>query len=160
MADVMTAKQRSRLMSRIRGKDTAPERYLNELFCASGFSFVRHDATLPGKPDFVFAHSKVVVFVDGDFWHGWRFPVWQHRLRPFWKTKIAKNRARDQRNFQKLRRSGWNVVRIWEHEVETDVRKCVERIAALIGIAPDNAAMDARYSALPILRRRNRLPKP
>lgn len=160
MVDVMTAQQRSRLMGRIRGKDTTPERYLDALLAAAGLSFTRHEAALPGKPDFVFDAERVAIFVDGDFWHGWRFPVWEHRLAPFWREKISKNRARDRRNFQALRRAGWHVTRIWEHEVESDARACVERIAQLLGRSIDTAAVETRLAALPALKRRNRLPKP
>jgi DNA mismatch endonuclease (patch repair protein) len=76
----------------------------------------------------VFSPARVVVFIDGDFWHGWRFPTWCRRLSPFWKAKIERNRKRDLRNFGKLRRAGWKVVRIWEHQVATDPEACVDRI--------------------------------
>lgn len=147
-------------MSRIRGKDTTPERYLNELLKAAGLSFVRHDSSLPGKPDFVFTDEKLAVFVDGDFWHGWRFPVWRHRLTSFWREKIENNRRRDQRNFRRLRHAGWVVVRVWEHEVEANPRGCAARIAAMIRKTFDRDAIDARYAELPPLKRRKRLPKP
>lgn len=160
MADVMTKAQRSRVMSRNRGKDTTPERYLAELLKAGGVTFKRHDETLPGKPDFVFTDERIAVFVDGDFWHGWRFPVWRQRLTEFWREKIEKNRIRDQRNFRRLRRAGWRVVRIWEHEVEENPPICVVRIAALAGKAVDRGMIEARYSELPALKRRKRLPKP
>ena len=160
MADVMTVEQRSRVMSRIRGKDTLPERYLNELLMAGGLMFARHDSSLPGKPDFVFSKAHVIVFVDGDFWHGWRFPLWKHRLAEFWRNKIEKNRARDQRNFRRLRRAGWKVVRIWEHEVEDNARSCAMRIATFAGEPVNIFRLDSRIAALPVLKRRKRLPKP
>jgi DNA mismatch endonuclease, patch repair protein len=160
MADVMTVHQRSRVMSRNRGKDTSPERYLTHLLEAAGLRFVRHDASLHGKPDFVFQKAKVAVFVDGDFWHGWRFPVWKHRLAPFWHDKIAKNRARDQRNFRKLRREGWTVMRLWEHQVEEDLLACVRRVADAVGAPVNWLAVAARRDTLPPLKRRKRLPRP
>jgi DNA mismatch endonuclease (patch repair protein) len=70
----------------------------------------------------------VVVFVDGDYWHGWRFPTWKDKLPPYWKQKIEKNRQRDRRNFRRLRREGWLVIRIWEHELECDPELCINRI--------------------------------
>jgi DNA mismatch endonuclease, patch repair protein len=76
----------------------------------------------------VFVAVKVVVFIDGDYWHGWRFPAWRDKLSPYWKAKIERNRRRDQCNFQKLRRSGWHVIRIWEHEIEHDTTRCIDRI--------------------------------
>jgi len=95
MVDIMSAEKRSRLMSRIRGKDTTPERCMRDLLAAAGLEFTQHDGGLPGRPDFVFQRQKLVVFVHGDFWHGWRFPVWQHRMNRFWREKIAANRARE-----------------------------------------------------------------
>ena len=160
MADVMTAEQRSRVMSRNKAKDTSPEIYLNTLLKAAGLVFVRHEASLPGKPDFVFEESRVAVFVDGDFWHGWRFPAWSHRLAPFWCEKFSANRIRDQRNFRKLRRDGWHVVRIWEHQIETDIIACLERIVDRVGQIADWPAIHKEHDTLPSLKRRKRLPKP
>lgn len=160
MTDVMTVEQRSRVMARNSGTGTSPERYVGALLRAGGLRFDQHESSLPGRPDFVFAKSRVAVFVDGDFWHGWRFPVWRHRLAPFWLEKIAKNRTRDQRNFRTLRRDGWRVLRIWEHEVELDVVGCVTRIASATGMRFDRDAAEACYSGMPRLKRRKRLPKP
>ena len=65
--------------------------------------------------------EKVAVFVDGDFWHGWRLPAWEHKLSKFWRDKLRANRARDQRNFRRLRAAGWKVIRIWQHALK---KKC------------------------------------
>lgn len=128
MADNLTPEQRSFTMSRIRSKDTAPELAIRSLTHARGLRFRKHRRALPGRPDLVFAGAKVVVFVDGDFWHGWRFPAWRDKLGDYWKEKIERNRQRDERNFRALRRAGWLVIRIWEHEVKTDAESCVDRI--------------------------------
>jgi DNA mismatch endonuclease (patch repair protein) len=77
-----------------------------------------------GRPDIVFEREQIAVFIDGDFWHGWRFPLWEHKLSHHWKDKIGKNRNRDLRNFRALRRKGWRVLRIWEHQVESDPQQC------------------------------------
>jgi len=84
--------------------------------------------SLPGCPDFVFAEQLVVVFVDGDFWHGWRFPLWRHKLQEKWAAKIAANRGRDQKNHRRLRRLGWAVIRIWEHQLKKTPEACLERV--------------------------------
>ena len=146
-------------MSRNRGTDTSPERHLNELLVAGGAVFTRHERTLPGRPDFVFHDDRVAVFVDGDFWHGWRFPVWQHRLTCFWRDKIAATRERDARNFRRLRRAGWRVVRVWEHQVESDLAGCVRRIAVMVQSVNMLAVAD-KLATMPPLKRRNRLPRP
>jgi len=85
-------------------------------------------SNLPGKPDIVFPKARLVVFLDGDFWHGYRFPQWKHKYPKFWKKKIEETRKRDQRNFAKLRRMGWKVIRIWEHSIEKDIERVVRKI--------------------------------
>jgi DNA mismatch endonuclease, patch repair protein len=72
----------------------------------------------------VFRDIKLTVFVDGDFWHGWRFPAWQHKLTGKWERKIGENRRRDLRNHSRLRRIGWRVVRLWEHKVTGNPEYC------------------------------------
>jgi DNA mismatch endonuclease (patch repair protein) len=124
----MSPGTRSALMSRIRGKDTKPERIIFNGIRAAGLNTEAHAPDLPGKPDIVFRDAKFAVFIDGDFWHGWRFPLWKHKLSKQWRDKIAANRARDQRNIRKLRRTGWQVLRIWEHQIEADPEKCIEKI--------------------------------
>ena len=130
--DNLTPEQRSRTMSLIRSKDTRPELMIRRLLHARGLRFRKHCTALPGCPDLVFARASVVVFVDGDYWHGWRFPLWSAKLPPYWKKKIDGNRRRDYRNFRRLRRQGWKVVRVWEHEVERDAARCVDRIEAVV----------------------------
>ena len=127
--DIMSVDKRSALMSRIKGRDTGPERLIAHSILQLGLSWEAHSRDLPGRPDFVFRQQRVAVFVDGDFWHGWRFPAWRHKLSEPWETKLAANRARDQRNRSKLRRSGWSVVRLWEHQVERDLAGCLAKIA-------------------------------
>ena len=98
------------------------------LMAAGVFVWESHVNSLPGKPDFVFKEQSVVVFVDGDFWHGWRFPQWKSKLSSQWQEKISANRRRDTRNHRKLRRLGWKVIRIWEHQIFKSPEKCVSRI--------------------------------
>lgn len=161
MVDIISPEQRSRVMSRIKGKNTTPERYIRALLKASRLKFSQHDRALPGRPDFVLPKARVAVFVNGDFWHGWRFPVWCHRLPTFWRNKIGGNRERDQRNSKKLRRLGWKVLRIWEHQVELDAIACIARITQALGDETiDWEAVQARQRRMPVLKRRNRLPKP
>ncbi|WP_197442908.1 very short patch repair endonuclease [Lignipirellula cremea] len=161
MTDIMSSAKRSALMSRIRATDTTPERYIRVLLEAASLEFDQHARDLPGRPDFVFREQQTAVFIDGDFWHGWRFPLWRHRLSDKWREKISKNRERDVRNHRTLRRRGWTVVRIWEHQVEANPLGCIERIAlALEWKSFDAAAVETAYAALPPLKRRNRLPKP
>ncbi len=96
---------------------------------AKGLRFRCHVRTLPGRPDIVFPRERVAVFVDGDFWHGWRLPVWESKLSSFWRDKLYANRARDQRNFRRLRALGWRVIRLWQHDVLQDLTGCGRRVA-------------------------------
>jgi len=128
MADCLTKQQRSYCMSQIRSKNTSPEKRLFSALWAVRPGFKKHVKELPGKPDIVFKAKRVVVFVDGDFWHGWQLPRWEHRLGDYWKAKIRRNRARDRTNFAKLRRMGWKVVRVWEHEIEADITAAILRV--------------------------------
>ena len=132
MADNLTPEQRRRTMQAVKGTNTSLERTLSSAFHRQGWRYRRNYKPLPGKPDFVFTRLRVVVFVDGDFWHGWRYPLWKHKLSDFWRAKIERNRARDRRNFAKLRRRGWTVLRLWGHEVENDLTACVDRVRALL----------------------------
>lgn len=126
--DIMSTENRSKVMSRIKDKNTGPERIIFTLLEQHGVSFSKHVKGLPGRPDIVFHQAKIAVFIDGDFWHGWRFPLWEHKLSERWKEKIAFTRKRDQRNFRKLRQLGWKVIRIWEHKIERTPEECVKRI--------------------------------
>ncbi|MGA2853581.1 MAG: very short patch repair endonuclease [Verrucomicrobiota bacterium] len=116
-------------MKRVKLKDGSLEKLVQRELRAKGLKFRRHVRTLPGSPDIVFPKEKVAVFVDGDFWHGWRLPAWEHKLSKFWRDKLRANRARDQRNFRHLRAAGWKVIRIWQHELKHDgCATCVRRI--------------------------------
>ncbi len=126
--DIMSPEARSRVMASIKNKETAPERIIIAALKELGLSFDQHVSDLPGRPDIVFHDAKLIVFIDGDFWHGWRFPLWKHKLTEYWRSKIAETRRRDQRNFSRLRRAGWMVLRIWEHQIEADPTKHIAKV--------------------------------
>jgi DNA mismatch endonuclease (patch repair protein) len=109
---------RSEQMARIRGQDTQPERRLRSLLWARGLRYRLHGPGLPGRPDLVFRTLKTVVFVDGCFWHGCP----DHYVRPrsramFWARKLRDNVCRDRAQCEQLESMGWQVVRLWEHDV-------------------------------------------
>jgi len=130
MGDNLTQRQRSYCMSRVRNRDTDIERAVRSELHKRGYRFRKHIRALPGTPDIVFVKRRVAVFVDGDFWHGYRFPQWRENVSDFWQAKIEKNRRRDRRNFAKLRRKGWRVVRLWKHDIGRDLERCIDRIEA------------------------------
>lgn len=122
MADVMTPEQRSRCMAAIKGKDTKPEMIVRKYLFSRGLRFRVQVRKLPGNPDIVLPKYKVVIFVNGCFWHGhegckyFRLPKSNVE---FWEKKIERNVARDVRNEAELKALGWRVVRVWECEIKT-----------------------------------------
>lgn len=128
VGDFMSAETRSRVMSRIRSKNTTPERLICSALRKSGLRFSCHPRDLSGSPDVVFKRQRLIVFIDGDFWHGWRFPLWKHKLSEAWQKKIEANRRRDRKTHRRLKAQGWTVLRIWEHQVEKSPQACVQRI--------------------------------
>lgn len=130
MVDNLTQRQRSFCMSRVKGRDTGLERIVRSQLHKRGYRFRKHVKDLPGRPDIVFVRQKVAVFLDGDFWHGYKFGQWEDKLTDFWRDKIGKTRERDKRNFAKLRRMGWRVIRIWEHSVENDLERVVNKVCS------------------------------
>lgn len=132
MADHLTPAQRSRAMKRVKLKDGSLEKLVQGELRVRGLRFRRHVRTLPGRPDIVFTEKKVAVFVDGDFWHGWRLPSWEHKLSPFWRDKLRTNRARDIRNFRKLRSSGWKVIRLWQHQITANLDGSIARVTDIV----------------------------
>jgi DNA mismatch endonuclease (patch repair protein) len=132
MPDNLTPEQRTYCMSRVKGRDTGLEKMVRSELHKRGLRFRKHPGELPGKPDIVFRRQKVAVFLDGDFWHGYRFPIWRKKVPKFWQEKIGKTRHRDRRNFAKLRRMGWVVLRIWEHSIEQDLETVVSKIYRIV----------------------------
>jgi DNA mismatch endonuclease (patch repair protein) len=130
--DNLTTDQRRRCMSRVRNRNTDIESSVRSELFRKGWRFRKNVSSLPGSPDIVFARQRVAVFIDGDFWHGYRFPLWKPYLSSFWKEKIERNRRRDRRNFAKLRRLGWRVIRIWQHEIKSDLTLCLSRLEELL----------------------------
>ena len=132
MTDVLTAEQRHRCMSRIRGKDTGPEMCVRRLIHGMGYRYRLHVAGLLGKPDIVLARQKKVIFVHGCFWHMHRCRL--GRVQPstnadFWKAKRRGTQERDARTRRALRRAGWKVLTVWECQIgETSLLKARLRV--------------------------------
>lgn len=123
-------------MSHVRNVNTSIELLLRSKLHSRGFRYTLHRKDLAGTPDIVFNVAKVAVFVNGDFWHGFRFSQWSHKLSPFWRSKIELNKLRDKRNIQKLRRSGWRVITVWQHQLKRNLDGCVDRIAEYVSDCP------------------------
>lgn len=126
MADVHSTKVRSYNMSQIRGKDTKPEELVRKYLFAHGFRYRKNDSRLPGKPDIVLPKFRTVIFVNGCFWHkheGCKYFVWPENNAEFWHKKILSNVERDQRNYEQLQQTGWNIIVVWECELKKELRQ-------------------------------------
>ena len=151
MTDVFTKTKRSEVMSRIRGrgnKDT--EMALAKLFRAHRITGWRRNLPVFGKPDFVFLKLRLAIFVDGCFWHC--CPL--HATKPksnaaFWRNKLATNQTRDRLVTSTLKSAGWQVLRIWEHELlAKGTSQVVLRVRKSIRIASWRAASRAKTVVL------------
>ena len=130
MADIFTPEKRSWVMSRIRSRDTKIEKTMMSLLRKNKIHY-RRFPKLFGSPDFV-VEKKILVFCDGDFWHGYKYDKKKKPPKKFWREKIERNMARDRKVTGKLRRDGWSVVRLWEHDIEKSPEKCVGKIRRLL----------------------------
>ncbi len=132
MADTLTSERRSWNMSRIRGRDTAPEMLLRSLLHRAGFRFRLHAKQLPGRPDVVLPRYRTAIFVHGCFWHrhpGCRNATSPTTRREFWQEKFEGNVSRDARNRAALEAAGWTVLTVWECELKADAEGVVRRLA-------------------------------
>jgi DNA mismatch endonuclease, patch repair protein len=125
MVDTLGPAQRSERMSRIRGRDTAPELALRRALHHRGLRYRLYGAQLPGRPDIVFPSRRAVVFVHGCFWHrhdGCRIATTPKSNTSFWQAKFDRNVERDLRNGERLRELGWIVIVVWECELSTTAK--------------------------------------
>ncbi len=143
MADVFSIETRSYVMSRIRAKgNRSTELRLVAEFRKSGITGWRRHARLLGNPDFTFGNNRMVVFVDGCFWHGCpRCGNIPCSNRDYWAAKIKGNRARDRRVTRKLTDDGWRVVRVWEHSL-SNPKRFMKKLARLLAQRRECAKAD------------------
>jgi DNA mismatch endonuclease (patch repair protein) len=139
--DVFTESKRSEVMSRIRGRgNKQTEVALAKLLRARGIKGWRRHLPVFGRPDFVFRERKVAIFVDGCFWHGCpKHSNMPANNRAFWQKKLTSNRRRDALVTKTLRRQGWRVLRIWEHDLSKDPDHCIERIQFVLSLGRSSA---------------------
>lgn len=133
--DTVSKEARSRIMSRIGGKNTKPEISVRSFLHRQGMRFRIHVRSLPGTPDVVLPKYKAVVFVNGCFWHGHDHPSCKKARLPssnieYWDNKIKENRARGERDRDALHAMGWRVLVVWECELSQP--ETLEKLPALI----------------------------
>lgn len=128
-----TTEYRSQMMSKIRSTGGKAEVILRKMLWHEGIRYRKNYKALPGKPDIVITKYKVIVFIDGEFWHGYDWENQKnkriHRNRDYWIPKIEKNIARDRSTDEKLTEQGWKVLHFWEkHEVLKSPEWCLQVI--------------------------------
>ena len=123
-----TTPQRSKIMSKIKGKNTKPELAFRKVLYAAGYRYRIDYKKLIGKPDIVLPKYKTVIFIDGEYWHG---KNWEERKpkvktnREFWIAKIERNIQRDHEVNHELKRLGYTVFRLWESEIKKNLDECL-----------------------------------
>ena len=130
MTDIFTPKKRSWVMSRIGSRDTGIEKKTAHLLRKNKIHYRRFPKVF-GSPDFI-VEKKILVFCDGDFWHGYQYNRKKKPPKKFWRDKIERNMERDRKVSRKLRADGWSVVRLWEHDIERNPESCLRRIKTIL----------------------------
>ncbi|WP_188637443.1 very short patch repair endonuclease [Bradyrhizobium guangdongense] len=159
MVDHLTREQRSRNMSSVRNRNTAPELLARKAAHRLGLRFRLHRSDLPGSPDFVLPKHAVAVFVHGCFWHGHgccRSKLPQSNVE-FWTSKVGKNRVRDRKARRALAKLGWRVVTLWQCELSNADAAEVLVAKKVLGIRLGKAsAMRSRRRSAAGLRRKRK----
>tara|TARA_R110002049_G_scaffold37208_3_gene117559 strand:+ start:1474 stop:1944 length:471 start_codon:yes stop_codon:yes gene_type:complete len=136
-----TTKKRSKIMSKIRGKNTKPELLFRKALWAEGVRFRVHSKKLPGKPDVSIQKYKLAIFIDGEFWHGYNWNERKIKLksnRGFWIPKIERNMQRDREVNLELKNLGYTVFRFWEQDIKKELNKCINDVLVYIAIGEND----------------------
>ena len=142
MADIISKEQRSKTMSAVRSQSKIENLFTKELW-HRGLRFRKNVRKLKGNPDIVIQKYKIVIFVDSCFWHG--CPL--HFRRPksnqkYWDSKIDRNRERDKEVNEYYIEKGWNLKRVWEHDIKSDLGSIVDETVRFINTAKGSIFSD------------------
>lgn len=130
-----TTKKRSKIMGKIRGKNTKPELLIRKALWKKGIRYRVDSKKLPGKPDISIIKYKLAIFIDGEFWHGYNWPERKGKLksnRGFWIPKIERNMQRDREVNHQLEEMGFTVFRFWTNEIKNNLDQCINDILVFI----------------------------
>ncbi len=136
-----TTKKRSKIMSKIRGKDTKPELKFRKALWHKNIRYRVDSKTLPGKPDVSIKKYKLIVFIDGEFWHGYNWDERKQKLktnRDFWIPKIERNMQRDKEVNEQLEDMGFTVFRFWESEIKNNLKTCINDILVYLDVGENS----------------------
>ncbi|AZQ59627.1 very short patch repair endonuclease [Maribacter sp. MJ134] len=126
-----TTPQRSKIMSKIRGKNTKPELAFRKALYAAGYRYRIDYKKLIGKPDIALPKYKTVIFIDGDYWHGKDWELRKPKIKTnsaFWVAKFERNIQRDKEVNLALAEKGYTVFRFWESEIKKDIGACLQKV--------------------------------
>lgn len=130
VSDKFSPEKRNEIMSRIRGKETTIEVRVRSYLFSMGLRFRKNDRRYPGTPDVVLPKYRTVIFINGCFWHGHEncklFKMPKSNI-DFWRNKILKNKANDEKNQLLLEEMGFQVITIWECELKSDFEQTMKR---------------------------------
>ncbi|MDY2585900.1 very short patch repair endonuclease [Winogradskyella aquimaris] len=133
-----TTKKRSKIMSKIRGKNTKPELQFRKALWKEGVRYRVDNKTLPGRPDISIKKYKLAIFIDGEYWHGYNWDARKSKLktnREFWIPKIERNMQRDREVNQQLSELDFTVFRFWVHEIKENLKTCVNDVMMHLDLA-------------------------
>ena len=128
-----TTPERSKIMGKIRGKNTKPELTFRKALWEAGYRYRIDYKKLIGKPDIALKKYKTVIFIDGEFWHGQNWEERKQKIksnREFWIPKIERNMQRDQEVNTALEQLGYTVFRFWEGEIKKELGPCLHKVIA------------------------------
>ena len=144
--DKISKEKRSKNMSKIKYHDTSIEIKVRKYLFSQGFRYRKNVKSLPGKPDIVLSKYKTVIFINGCFWHrhpGCKYATTPSSHQEFWQKKFTANVKNDQKNHKLLTESGWNVIVLWECEIEHDfvnlMIKLIKELRSQLPINPDSS---------------------
>lgn len=126
-----TTPERSKIMGKIKGKNTKPELAFRKALWAAGYRYRIDSRKLIGRPDIVLNKYKTVVFIDGEFWHGHNWEERKPKIKTnkdFWVAKIERNMQRDCEVNVELKRLGIKIFRFWENEIKKELERCVQEV--------------------------------
>lgn len=136
-----TPKKRSKIMSKIRGKNTKSELLFRSALWKKGVRYRVDSKQIPGRPDVSIKKYKLAIFIDGEFWHGYNWDERKDNIksnRAFWIPKIERNMQRDRQVNRELEALGYTVFRFWEQEVKNDLEKCINDVLVFIAIGEND----------------------
>lgn len=128
-----TTPQRSKIMGKIKGKNTKPELAFRKALWKAGYRYRIDFKKLIGKPDIALNKYKTVIFIDGEYWHGYNWEERKKKIktnRDFWIPKIERNIQRDREVNTALRQKGYTVFRFWEREIKKDLASCLQKVVS------------------------------